>query len=231
MCCFSGRVQEVSGTRIFARSPGKDLQILAYSMSVSADADLAMILPLPVPPSPPEDAVRFIDLSGYPTLFDDLEKAFPQSRAVPQSKAASKGAAAKSLVVHEVGDFEASFIPRLADFERLDPRFQLPKQVWDKLPDYKDYGFAVFKLRGGEAGRSKAKTIHPMAFEFPIRRESKNLPQATAPLLPDGTRSRRRGAPDGGLRSRALLPGQRPRARGLGSSPWPRSSTWRGPRG
>jgi len=40
MCCFSGRVQEVSGTRIFARSSGKDLQILAYSMSVSADADL-----------------------------------------------------------------------------------------------------------------------------------------------------------------------------------------------
>jgi hypothetical protein len=37
----------------------------------------------------------------------------------------------------------------------------LPKGVWDKLPAYKDYGFAVFKLKEGKAN------VHPMAFEFP----------------------------------------------------------------
>src|SRR5262249_58819336 len=41
-------------------------------------------------------------------------------------------------------------------------------RAWDALPAYKDHGFAVFKLKKG------AKTIHPMAFEFP-RRDPKRL--------------------------------------------------------
>src|SRR5207244_12945606 len=61
------------------------------------------------------------------------------------------------------GSSEASFVPPPADFERLDERFRLPPTAWDQLPDYADYGFAVFKLKAGE------NTIHPMAFEFPRR--------------------------------------------------------------
>src|SRR5262249_2806219 len=44
---------------------------------------------------------------------------------------------------------------------RLDEAFKLPEDVWEKLPQYKDHGFTVFKLKKG------AKRIHPMAFEFP----------------------------------------------------------------
>jgi hypothetical protein len=172
MCCFSGNVQSVTGTQLFARALDGGRQVLVYTMSLAADADLAMILPLPVPPAPAEDAVRFIDLHRYPSFFDDVAKAWPP----PQMEAASLGAAsqalsvAKTLKVHDVGDFEASFVPRLADFDRVDPRFRLPQQVWDQLPGYADFGFAVFKLRGGEKGRPK--TIHPMAFDFPVRDHS-----------------------------------------------------------
>jgi hypothetical protein len=42
--------------------------------------------------------------------------------------------------------------------------------VWEKLPQYKDFGFAVFKLKKPEKGEQK---VHPMAFEFP--REDKDV--------------------------------------------------------
>src|SRR5262249_2584466 len=88
---------------------------------------------------------------------------------------------AKTLVVHDVGDFEASFVPRVDDFDRLDPRFRLPRAALDAMAPYADWGFAVFKLRDvapapgffgrlfGGAARATPKTIHPMAFDFPRR--------------------------------------------------------------
>jgi hypothetical protein len=68
-----------------------------------------------------------------------------------------------TLTVHEVGAFEASFVPTVADFARLDRRFSLPPQVWDSLGGYRDWGFAVFKLKHAGAA---AKIYHPMAMEF-----------------------------------------------------------------
>ena len=49
------------------------------------------------------------------------------------------------------------------DFSRLDERFRISDDAWKKLPQYRDYGFAVFKLKAGEL------TVHPMAFSFPRR--------------------------------------------------------------
>ena len=58
--------------------PGKDgRQFLAYSMIVNAEKELAMVLPLPVKVGATEEAVSFIDLSGYPDFFADLLKGFP----------------------------------------------------------------------------------------------------------------------------------------------------------
>jgi hypothetical protein len=153
---FSKSVNSVWGTNIFARSVSRNRQILVYSMNLAAQSDLAMILPLPVPAGASEDAVRFITLEGYPGFFADLERGFPMTLG-PSAKGM------KGLVVHDVGSFEASFVPTLADFDRLDQRFRLPRAAWDQLPIYADYGFAVFKLKPGE------QTIHPMAFEFPRR--------------------------------------------------------------
>jgi hypothetical protein len=41
---------------------------------------------------------------------------------------------ASKLEVIQVGDFEASFVPTVKDFSRLDERFRLPSAVWD-LPN------------------------------------------------------------------------------------------------
>jgi hypothetical protein len=172
MCCFSLPVRFVGGTKIFARTLGAGMQALAYSMNVEIDAELAMVLPIPVAHGAAEDAVRFIDLSRYPSLFEDLHRAFPPLIQPAKSRLALPDLfVAKTLAVHDVGDFEASFVPTQRDFARLDERFRLPDGVFDGIARYADYGFAVFRLKPkkklfGGIGR---QTIHPMAFAFPSR--------------------------------------------------------------
>jgi hypothetical protein len=164
MCCFSKPVKLVADTNIFARAGEGGRQYLVYAMKVGAAEDLAMILPIPVPPNPKEDAVHFINLQKYPEFFDDLRAGFPEP-AHPATLGGGRNApkAAPELKKVEVGSFVASFVPRIKDFARLDAEFRLPTDVWDKLQQYKDWGFAVFQLKKGE------KKIHPMAFDFPRR--------------------------------------------------------------
>lgn len=188
MCCFTGPIRAVSGTRIFARTTAPGRQLLVYEMRLDATSDVAMVLPIPVPPDSSEDAVRFVDLSEAPDFFTQLSALFPP---VPQpARARVPGEPvprSSALVVHAVGEFEASFVPSIDDFERLDARFRLPKKTWHTLPEYGDYGFAVFKLRmnhekPGLASRVKnaflinpappylpPRSFHPMAFTFPTR--------------------------------------------------------------
>jgi len=165
MCCFSGHVERVADTSIFARSVDNGRQILVYAMTISTKTDVAMILPLPVPAGSPEDAVRFISLKEYPDFFKDMKKGFPEpvSRGlmVKSAPAPAADVPTPKLEVVQVGEFEASFVPTVKDFSRLDARFRLPDQTWDQLPAYKEYGFAVFKLK------PTATEVHPMAFEFP----------------------------------------------------------------
>jgi hypothetical protein len=47
-------------------------------MKLDADEDLAMILPIPAAQPAKDDAVKFIDLSGYTEFFQDLDRAYPQ---------------------------------------------------------------------------------------------------------------------------------------------------------
>lgn len=162
MCCFTGKVEEVKNTRIFARLGERGHQVLIYQMSLKADKDLAMVLPIPVKKDTGEEAVKFYDFSKYGSVFDDLWELFP----IPPSRGgdpfgAAPAAAAYSLKVVSVGAYDASFVPTIADFSRLDARFRLPEGVWAKLPGYADFGFAVFKLKPGNA------QVHPMAFSFP----------------------------------------------------------------
>ncbi len=162
MCCFSRPVLAVSGTNIFARAMSPERQALVYSMILRSREELAMILPIPVRPHSGEHAVRFISLEAYPRFFHDMETAFQDwegSKGVPLR--AAPRAQSAPLAVVDVGSFEASFVPTVHDFSRLDERFRLPAGTWDRLPQYRNYGFAVFKLKPG------AKVIHPMAFEFP----------------------------------------------------------------
>lgn len=167
MCCFSGPVEHVADTKIFARNAGNGRQYLVYKMKFEAKVDVAMILPLPVPPKSMEGDVRFLNFAEYPNFFADMESGFPE----PLSKTAgtfgggSGGFGGRApLAVVDVGQFEASFVPTVNDFDRLDERFRLPGGTWEKeLPQYRDWGFAVFKLKKGHG------KVHPMAFDFPRR--------------------------------------------------------------
>lgn len=179
MCCFAFPTPtslfarlfikpiRVRNTQIFARVDG-DHELLAYAMNLRARSELAMILPLPVRPGSDEADVQFIDLSAAPDLFDLLHEAF-MPPLMPQAKRGGFSLDLPSrsrppLQIKQVGAFEASFVPTVNDFDRLDPRFRLPTAVWAELP-VADHGFAVFKLRETD-GDAK---VHPMALRFPTR--------------------------------------------------------------
>jgi hypothetical protein len=168
VCIFSAPIHHVSDTNIFVRAGSDDTQLLIYAMTVAAIDDVAMILPLPVLPHADDDAVRFINLERYPDLFEHMSSAFPVL-SLGDDIPAAYCQSAPTLRVHDVGAFEASFVPHQDDFTRLDARFRLPSQAWDRLPDYRDWGFAVFKLKGFAAPAIIPQTIHPMAFEFRTR--------------------------------------------------------------
>lgn len=164
MCCFSRPVRSVTETTIFSRLDGQGRQFVAYAMRLDAPENLAMILPVPVKPGSGENAVEFINLQFYRNFFEHLNAGFPapKPKFIPRTFGLSVAARAP-LEVKRVGNFDASFVPTVADFSRLDRRFRLPGGTWEKLPQYFDWGFVVFKLRKGEGH------IHPMAFSFPSR--------------------------------------------------------------
>lgn len=175
MCCFSvatpvglfarllAKKVQVEKTNIFARRLDSARQVLAYGMNLDSGREVAMVLPLPVAPGAGADAVRFIDLSATPRMFDELAELFVF--APPQAKGGGplRSRRPDRLIVHQVGAFVASYVPTRADFSRLDAQFQLPDVLFDAVPHYADYGFAVFQLKPGKV------TVHPMALEFPTR--------------------------------------------------------------
>jgi hypothetical protein len=161
MCCFSGTVQRVSDTSIFARSEG-DRQLLAYQARVAAAEPLAMVLPLPA-----AGPVTFVDLSGVPDLFERLGAAFPAPRVRSHGK--SGPPPSRSLAVVQVGRWVASHVPDRERFVDLDPRFRLSEDVLGALGDgYAGWGFAVFQLGPGD------QRLHPMGVDF-VRRDATRL--------------------------------------------------------
>lgn len=161
MCCFTGSVH-VEGTRIFARhDAGRRTQVIVYEMAISAENECAMVLPVPIDRDLRE--LKFINLDGYSELFADLDRCFPR----PVSRSVSTvalGGPGEPLRVERVGSYDASFVPTVADFSRLDRRFRMADDVWQRLTEVADYAFAVFKLRSGHGQR-----LHPMAFRFATR--------------------------------------------------------------
>ncbi|ADB19398.1 hypothetical protein Psta_4757 [Pirellula staleyi DSM 6068] len=160
MCMFSLPVSQVANTRIFARLTGQGTQLLAYQMEYMSRTENAMILPLPVRQPAEEGSLRFIDFEKYDNFFDDLITGFPYIQRIGIGCSDAAPLTSESLDVVKVGNYIASFVPTLADFSRLDERFRLSPETWDKLPQYQDFSFAVFKLADGTL------RPHPMAMEF-----------------------------------------------------------------
>jgi len=166
MCCFTEDVEKVSDTNIFARAVG-GRQTIVYSMAYAARSELAMVLPIPVLAGASEDAVRFINLESCPEFFAELRSGFPtryEDDVGDLSGGVDTEAPVRTLEVRRVGAFDASFVPRPEDFGRLDERFRMPAEIWLELRNYRDWGFAVFRLR-----ESALAEVHPMAFDFPRR--------------------------------------------------------------
>ena len=130
MCMFSGPVVNVSETTIFARGSAEGRQFIVYGMTMKANDEVAMILPLPVPKKSAEDAVKFINLEKYPTFFDSMRIGFGAALASGGGFGGfSVGKPKAPLKVVDVGSFEASYVPSIPDFKRLDERFRLPGTV------------------------------------------------------------------------------------------------------
>lgn len=186
MCCFKPNPRSVSATEIFAshRRPGR--QVIVYSMSLTMTSELAMILPVPVKQGAADDAVKFIDMENYPAFFEDLAKLFP-SVSQKKFKGGSGGGGVGGgdgppLEVHSVGQFSASFVPTIQDFDRLDEQFRIDKSIWLTQKQFAEYGFVVFQLKppepkGQQSVENAAVNVrpHPMAFEFPIRNARQSL--------------------------------------------------------
>ncbi len=166
MCCFSGPVESVTHTQIFARLHSDGRQSIIYRLSLATKREVAMILPIPVRQGSGEDALTFLNLENYRWIFSDLEACFPSpiGKAPVIASEPETGFFRRTLKVVSVGAFDASYVPTQADFSRMDKRFRLPDDVWSKLPGYRDFGFAVFKLKKGKT------EVHPMAFHFPSAR-------------------------------------------------------------
>lgn len=166
MCIFAQPVRSVTKTNIFARLQPDGWQHLVYQMNFQTTTKNAIILPLPVQhAAAEEDMLQFISLQKHNHFFRDIASGFPLA---PQSRSFSRGSVdsqtdSPKLAVHEVGDFVASFVPKISDFARLDEQFRVPQESWDKIPAYSDYGFAVFQLKSMEG------KPHPMAFKFKSR--------------------------------------------------------------
>ncbi len=165
MCCFAQPVLSVTDTNLFARLTETGTQFLAYQMKFSSKQQNAMILPLPVENPSAEDGVRFISLKKYKDFFKDLNNGFPYKEPPGVNRFAARESrfVDQKLVVHDVGDFIASFVPTINDFSRLDSQFVIPKESWNKISGYSDFGFAVFQLK------KLSGTTHPMAMEFKTR--------------------------------------------------------------
>lgn len=159
------RKVHLSQTSIFARMLESGRQGLAYAMNLDTQLEVAMVLPLPVVPGSGEDAVRFVDLSETPRMFEELAALFeePMARRAGIDSLSLARTPRPKLVVHDVGAFVASYVPGRGDFDRLDERFRLPAVVFDAVPEYEDHGFAVFQLKPGKV------TVPPMALTFPTR--------------------------------------------------------------
>src|SRR5664279_930373 len=106
---------EVSQTKLFARVQN-GVQYLVYEMAIATASEVAMVLPLPVA-KVADDAVEFLDFSKAKDVFANLAQMFPSDIGRLQTLSLgmrSLGARPK-LVVHNVGAFEASYVPTLGD--------------------------------------------------------------------------------------------------------------------
>jgi len=153
--CIISHPATVTDTRIFvALDRNHTRQIVVYANTASTTPGAVMILPVPNPTS-----LKFINLSEYPTIFDDLGAGF-QTRST--TNMVSFSARSGELQVHKVGGYLACIANSANELRRL------PDQTFGSVDHglvqllnkrYPQFGFVVCRLNGD------AKTeYHPIAY-------------------------------------------------------------------
>lgn len=162
MCIMAGPVKSVTDTRIFVGADGnKTRQCVIYAMAVELQGKVnAMILPVPLGTGAPK-GIELVDLSNYPTIFDDLNEPFVErSRGLDSFGGASKGL---TLEVHKVGSYSVSIVPDVESVKRLGAEFVLSPDTEHTLRECYPVGFAFVVARLRESG-----PFHPLAYTHPL---------------------------------------------------------------
>lgn len=158
MCIISGDVETVEGTNIFVAPATKNRQFTVYANTVAMRDDRGvMVLPFP------RGQCDMIDLTDYPTLFEDLKEVCPVDPMSLGLKSyfSSTNGMRDALEVKQVGSYKASIVPSSVDFGRLrQDLFPIKREVIDFLTKYYPqdmFSFMVCRL-------DQNKTYHPFGY-------------------------------------------------------------------
>lgn len=138
MCIITNAVRSVAQTQIYVSlSETLDHQLTIYSNKVdSYSENNRMILPVPNSAS-----VQLINLHQYggSTLFTDLDRCFRKNLVAhlyasrSASHLSSKTNTSSRLIVYDVGSYQASIVPSVNDFERLETNLLISKSLQSML--------------------------------------------------------------------------------------------------
>lgn len=156
MCIISQRAR-VANTRIFvALNQDHSEQLVVYSNRVATEPGAVMILPVPNPAT-----VRLIDLSKYPTIFDDLNASF-ETLSYSNSRGGVREDSFRSeLPVTQVGGYAVTMVPSPEDLDRVSRVSfgDIAKPLQHLLFQlYPQFGFVVCRLNVAET------QYHPIAY-------------------------------------------------------------------
>lgn len=161
MCIFTGPVQSVNGTRIFTGELDDGTHGCVYSMKANIRKPVAMVLPIPVADRV-EDAIEFVNLEKCKDFFKELENCWEVYLTKSFSRGIGVASSNRSLKVHDVGQYIASFVPTGLHFKKLDERFRLKPDTIAAFKGYKDFSYVVFQLKESQS----ESDFHPMAFKY-----------------------------------------------------------------
>lgn len=167
MCIILTHVESVSNTQIYvSSSKSRKRQLTIYTNKVDTHVKNAMILPVPNPLS-----VELLNFKNYKKIFDDCRECFHHDDGSRNDRHMYRAALSASfdsrppLPVYTVGSYQASIVPSINDFDRVDTQIlRVNPQVFTLLKDTYDssFGFIICQLREG------SHQYHPFAYTHEI---------------------------------------------------------------
>lgn len=161
MCIFTGPVDTVTNTKIFATMLGGEsagTQFTCYNNVVELKNanPVAMVIGLPNPTGEP-DKINMFDMSPYPEFFDKLQSLFHAPvvyRGMKGPGLSMKNSPPKVLPVLKCGPYSYSVAPTFADLKRIDwTRFEMSPDVEKLLESqYANNGFGFLVCLCSETG-------------------------------------------------------------------------------